>query len=193
MTTGTVTSLWRWPVIPLGGERLRTTRVDERGVLGDRTHRLAGPHGPLTADDAPALTAWRAEFPFNPDGALVGRMPPYPIVHAPGGEGRYRWEDPRLRLRLERAAGMEIEFMRETVEVQPVVVAAAPPDVEARLAGINVQLEIELPPGGWAGRELSFDGGVRLRMISSRADGPGIETRVVVAGRIVIGETVALG
>jgi hypothetical protein len=88
---------------------------------------------------------------------------------------------------------MEIEFMRETVEVQPVVVAAAPPDVEARLAGINVQLEIELPPGGWAGRELSFDGGVRLRMISSRADGPGIETRVVVAGRIVIGETVALG
>jgi hypothetical protein len=193
MTTGTVTSLWRWPVSPLAGERLRTTRVDDRGVLGDRRHLLAGPHGPLTADDVPALTAWRAEFPFNPDGAMVGRMPPYPIVHAPRGEGRYRWADPRLRLRLESETGMAIEFMRETVEVQPVVVAATPPDVEARLAGVNVQLEIDLPAGGWAGRELHFAEGVRLRMISSRADGPGIETRVVVAGRIVIGETVTLG
>ena len=193
MTTGTVKSLWRWPVIPLGGERLRTTRVDDRGVAGDRRHLLAGPHGPLTADDAPRLTAWRAEFPFNPDGAMVGRMPPYPIVHAPRGEGRYRWGDPRLRHRLERDAGMAIEFMRDPVEVQPVVVAATPPDIESRLAGVNVQLEIELPPGGWAGSELRFAEGVRLRLISSRADGPGIETRVVVAGRIVIGESVTLG
>jgi hypothetical protein len=83
--------------------------------------------------------------------------------------------------------------MREPVEVQPVVVAATAPDVEPRLAGVNVQLEIELPPGGWAGRELRFADGVRLRLISSRADGPGIETRVVIAGRIVVGETVTLG
>jgi MOSC N-terminal beta barrel domain len=193
MTTGTVQSLWRWPVTPLAGERLRTTRVDYRGVAGDRRHLLAGPHGPLTAEDAPGLTAWRAEFPFNPDGAMVGHMPPYPIVHAPGGEGRYRWGDPRLRLRLEHDAGTEIEFMRETVEVQPVVVAASPPGVDPRLAGVNVQLEIDLPPGGWAGRELRFAEGVRLRLISSRADGPGIETRVVIGGRIVIGETVTLG
>ena len=193
MTTGTVKSLWRWPVLPLAGERLRSTRVDDRGVAGDRRHLLAGPNGPLTADDAPALTAWRAEFPFNPDGAIVGRVPPYPIVHAPGGAGRFRWGDPRLRSRLEREAGLPVEFMRETVEVQPVVVAAVPPDVDAAIAGVNVQLEIELPPGGWAGRELRFADGVRLRMISSRADGPGIETRVIVAGRIVIGETVSLG
>jgi hypothetical protein len=193
MTTGTVKSLWRWPVLPLAGERLRSTRVDDRGVAGDRRHLLAGPNGPLTADDAPALTAWRAEFPFNPDGAIVGRVPPYPILHAPGGAGSFRWGDPRLRSRLERETGLALEFMRETVEVQPVVVAAVPPDVDAAIAGVNVQLEIELPPGGWAGRELRFADGVRLRMISSRADGPGIETRVIVAGRIVIGETVSLG
>jgi hypothetical protein len=193
MTSGTVKSLWRWPVVPLAGERLRSTRVDDRGVAGDRRHVLLGPHGPVTADDAPALRAWRAEFPFNPDGAIVRRIPPYPILHAPAGGGSFRWGDPRLRARLERETGLQLEFKRETVEVQPVVVAAAPPELDAALAGVNVQLEIELPPGAWAGRELRFADGVRLRLITSRADGPGIETRVIVAGRIVIGEAVTLG
>src|SRR3954469_22313346 len=71
MTTGTVKALWRWPVIPLAGERLRSTRVEEWGVAGDRQHVLAGPTGPLTADDAPRLTRWSASFPFNPDGAIA--------------------------------------------------------------------------------------------------------------------------
>jgi uncharacterized protein YcbX len=76
MTTGTVKALWRWPVIPLAGERLRSTRVDERGVAGDRQHMLVGPAGPLTAEDAPALAGWRAGDPVNPPGAIDGRRPP---------------------------------------------------------------------------------------------------------------------
>jgi hypothetical protein len=192
MTTGTVKSLWRWPVVPLAGERLRSTRVDERGIAGDRRHVLVGPQGPLTGEDAPALAAWRAEFPFNPDGAIVGR-PPHPILHAPKGTGSFRWGDPRLRSRLERATGAPVEFVREIEAPRPVVVATSPPGVAGALAGINVQLEIELPSGGWAGQELRFADGVRLRLVSSRADGPGIETRVIVAGRILIGESVELG
>ena len=191
MATGTVKSLWRFPVMPMAGERLRSTRLDERGVAGDRRHVIVGPHGPLTAQDAPALTAWRAAFPFNPDGAIVRRDPPYPIVH--GSEGSFRWGDPRLHHRLEEMTGLSLEFVRDTDAVQPVVVAAVAPDQDAALAGVNLQLDIELPAGGWAGSELRFADGVRLRLISSRADGPGIETRVVVAGRIVIGETVTLG
>ena len=35
--------------------------------------------------------------------------------------------------------------------------------------------------------------GVRLRLVASRADGPGIEARVVEAGRIILGEPVTLG
>jgi len=161
MTTGTVKSLWRWPVIPLGGERLRTTRVDDRGVAGDRRHLLAGPHGPLTADDAPRLTAWRAEFPFNPDGAMVGRTPPYPIVHAPRGEGRYRWGDPRLRHRLERDAGMAIEFMRDPVEVQPVVVAG---NIQQRIQDAfqrNAQVDAEHVSIEVSGSEVTLSGEVR--------------------------------
>jgi hypothetical protein len=38
-----------------------------------------------------------------------------------------------------------------------------------------------------------FRDGVRLKLVASRADGPGIEARVVEAGRIVLGEPVALG
>jgi MOSC N-terminal beta barrel domain len=193
MESGTVKSLWRWPVLPLAGERLRSTRLDERGVAGDRRHVILGPHGPLTAEDAPALAAWRAEFPFNPDGAIVGRVPPYPILHAPGAGGSFRWGDPRLHTRLRRVTGLELEFVRETDAVRPVVVAAVAPDADAALAGVNVQLALELGEGGWAGRELRFADGVRLRLISSRADGPGIEARVIVGGRIVIGEAVELG
>jgi hypothetical protein len=191
MATGTVKSLWRFPVMPIAGERLRSTRLDERGVAGDRRHVIVGPHGPLTAQDAPGLTAWRAAFPFNPDGAIVRRDPPYPIIH--GSEGSFRWGDPRLHHRLETLTGLALEFVRDTDAVQPVVVAAVAPDQDAALAGVNVQLEIELPSGGWAGSELRFADGVRLRLISSRADGPGIETRVIVGGRIVIGDSVDLG
>src|SRR3954468_6024806 len=75
MTTGTVKALWRWPVIPLAGERLRSTRVEEWGVAGDRQHVLAGPSGPLTADDAPGLTLWRASFPFHPHRAIARARP----------------------------------------------------------------------------------------------------------------------
>jgi hypothetical protein len=192
MTTGTVKALWRWPVIPLAGERLRSTRVEEWGVAGDRQHVLAGPAGPLTAEDAPALTGWRASFPFNPDGAIAGQRPPYPILTAPGDGGSFRWGDPRLVRRLERDAGVPVELLREPQALRPVVLAAVQPDVKAALAGVNLQLAIELPGGGWAGHELEFADGVRLRLVASRGDGPGIEARVIVAGRIAIGEAVTL-
>jgi hypothetical protein len=190
MATGTVKSLWRWPVLPLAGERLRATRLDERGVAGDRRHLIVGPHGPLTAQDAPELTSWRASFPFNPDGAIVRREAPYPILHGAGGS--FRWGDPRLHHRLEQLTGLKLEFVRDADAVHPVVVAAVAPDQAAELAGVNVQLDIALPGGGWAGSELRFAEGVRLRLVSSRADGPGIATEVISGGRIVIGEAVDL-
>jgi len=194
MTTGTVQALWRWPVIPLAGERLRSTRVDERGIAGDRQHVIVGPRGPLTAADAPELTNWSASFPFNPDGAILGRRPPYPVLEAPPPGGSFRWGDPRLVRRLERETGLSLELVREVEATKPVVVAVVSPDVDAALAGVNLQLNIEWPVrGGWRGVELQFADGVRLALVASRGDGPGMEARVIVAGRIVVGETVALG
>ena len=72
------------------------------------------------------------------------------------------------------------------------IVAATPPEGERAAAGINVQLKLEPPDGGWSGRELAFRDGVRLRLVASRADGPGIEARVVEAGRLLLGEPVTL-
>src|SRR3954447_22330925 len=111
MPTGTVKALWRWPVVPMAGERLRSTRVDEHGVGGDRQHVIAGPRGPLTFADAPELRHWSASFPFNPDAAITPDRPPYPVLAAPN-HASFRWGDPRLVRALERDAGIEVELTR---------------------------------------------------------------------------------
>jgi hypothetical protein len=73
-----------------------------------------------------------------------------------------------------------------------VIVATEVPR-EPALAGVNVQLDLEPPQGGWSGTVLSFEHGVRLRLLASRGDGPGIETLVLAGGRLQLGEVVALG
>jgi hypothetical protein len=193
MVEGFVQTLWRYPIAGMAGERLRSTQVDSRGVAGDRQHYAGGPEGRLTAEDLAGLAGWTATFPFNPDGAIVpDNEPPFPVIAAPGGLKSWRWGDPRLGFALERGLGRPIELVREPESSRPVVVAATTPEIPAAIAGINVQLALELPGGGWAGRVLEFRDGVRLRLVASRGDGPGIETRVVEAGRIVLGEPVTL-
>jgi hypothetical protein len=39
---------------------------------------------------------------------------------------------------------------------------------------------------------ITFRDGVRLRLVASRGDGPGIEATVIEAGRLVLGEPVTL-
>ncbi len=193
MTAGFVQSLWRFPVLGMGGEPLRSTQIDARGLAGDRQHFAAGPEGLLTVTDLPGLTDWRATFPFNPDGAIHTHYePPFPVLHGPG-DRTYRWGDPRLAFALERSLGRPIELVRDLDATRGVIVTTVRHGLDRAFAGVNVQLALELPGhGGWAGAELSFRDGVRLRLVASRADGPGIEARVVEAGRIVLGEPVSL-
>jgi len=188
-----VQSLWRFPVLGMGGEQLRSTQIDERGLAGDRQHFAAGPEGQLTVHDLPALADWQATFPFNPDGAIhTYKDPPFPVLRGPGDRA-YRWGDPRLAYALERSLGRSIELVRDLEATRGVIVATGKHELDRAFAGVNVQLALQLPGrGGWAGAELSFRDGVRLKLVASRADGPGIEARVVEAGRIVIGEPVEL-
>ena len=193
MADGLVIALWRFPVLGMRGESLRSSQIDSRGVVGDRQHYARGPHGPLVAYDLPRLSRWRATFPFNPDGAMVpDRAPPFPLLTAPDGLKTWRWRDPRLFHALERDLDQPLDLVRDLELTRGVIVTTAELDEPAE-AGVNLQLELELPPGGWAGRELAFGDGVRLRLVASRADGPGIEARVVESGRIVVGEPVTLG
>jgi hypothetical protein len=188
MPEGIVKALWRYPVLAMAGERLRSTQVDPRGIAGDRQHYAGGPEGRLTAEDIPELAEWTAAFPFNPDGAIPpDTSPPFPVLTAPGGLKSWRWGDPRLAYALERSLGRAVELVRDAEATRGVVISTR------AVSGINVELELELPPGGWAGRDLVFRDGVRLRLVASRADGPGIEARVIQAGRLVIGEPVTLG
>ena len=61
MPEGRVLELWRWPVKSMAGEEVRSFRLDERGVGGDRTHAVIHHHKgewkPLTAREAPRLLA----------------------------------------------------------------------------------------------------------------------------------------
>ena len=193
MADGYVQGLWRFPVLGMKGEQLRSSQVDTRGVAGDRQHFASGPGGQLDAQDLPRLALWSAAYPFNPDGAIVpDRPPPFPLLTAPNGQKAWRWGDPRLMYALERDLGREVELVRDLELTRGVIVAATPPDGDRAAAGINVQLKIEPPDGGWAGRELAFRDGVRLRLVAARGDGPGIEARVVEAGRLLLGEPVTL-
>ena len=195
MSAGFVQAVWRFPVVGMAGELLRSSQIDARGVAGDRQHYARGPEGPLTLQDVPELGRWKATFPFNPDGAVhPGKPPPLPLLTAPDGAKSWRWGDPRLGFALERALGRPIELVRDLDLTRGVIVSTLAPDVAREIAGINIQLALTLPgDGGWAGRELIFRDGVRLRLVASRADGPGIEARVVEAGRVVLGEPVTLG
>jgi MOSC N-terminal beta barrel domain len=190
---GFVQALWRFPVLGMKGEQLRSSQVDTRGIAGDRQHFATGPEGMLSPQDLPRLAQWTAAFPFNPDGAIVpDRPPPFPLLITPNGAKTYRWGDPRLAYALERDLGREVALVRDLELTRGVIVAASPPQEERAAAGINVQLRLDPPDGGWAGRELAFRDGVRLRLVASRGDGPGIEARVVEAGRLLLGEPVTL-
>jgi hypothetical protein len=185
MASGTVIDLWRWPVAGMLGEQLISTRVDVRGVAGDRVHRIEGP-------PEPRLERWSATYPFTPDGAIDPDNPPFPNVHAPAGGEVLRWGDPWLSHALARDLGRPVAAVRDLTAPRGVIVATEVPR-EPRLAGVNVQLDLEPPAGGWSGAVLAFANGVRLRLLTSRADGPGIETLVLAGGRLQVGELVALG
>jgi len=193
MSDGFVQALWRFPVLGMQGEQLRSSQVDTRGIAGDRQHFASGSEGRLDAQDLPRLALWSAAFPFNPDGAIMpDRPPPFPLLTAPNGLKAFRWGDPRLLHALERDLGRSVELVRDLELTRGVIIAATPPAGERAAAGINVQLKLEPLAGGWSGRELAFRDGVRLRLVASRADGPGIEARVVEAGRLLLGEPVTL-
>lgn len=194
MSGGFVQELWRFPVLGMAGEPLRSTQIDARGVVGDRQHVATGPEGRLSPQDLPALADWNAAFPFHPgSGVRNDQAPPYPYISGPGAKS-FLWGDPRLTHALERSLGRTIDLVRDLDASRGVIVSTVVPALDRAICGINVQLALQLPEGGgWAGAELQFRDGVRLKLVASRADGPGIEARVVEAGRIVVGEPVALG
>lgn len=235
----TVAAMWRWPVKSMAGERVNAMRVDGRGAGGDRTHAVLYEHKGewrrLTAREAPRLLAWQGVYPFNLDGGLDPARPPFAVVISPDGH-RYRWGDPRLRFALERDLGRPVRLVRDVegmsdlprtllVTLQSTLDTLRQEldaEVDLRRFRTNLHLDIDAPAWselGWEGRELSFEGGVRLKLLhpcercaiptrdpDTQAKWPGllkhlnaehqqvfgINARVVANGRVAVGEAVEL-
>jgi uncharacterized protein YcbX len=185
MSEGRVLELWRWPVKSMAGEQVRSLRVDERGVGGDRTHAVTHHHKgeskPVTAREAPRLLAWRAAYPFAPDAGLRPDDPPYAQVTGPDGRS-WRWGDPRLRSALREDLGRDVDLRRDVAGIQDlersvlVTTEATRAALETELGTAldlrrfrtNVHLELDAEPWaehGWEGGTLRFGDGVVLRLL----------------------------
>ena len=178
--------VWRWPVKSMGGERIRSTRVDARGAGGDRSHAVLHEHKgewkPLTAREAPRLLAWRASYPFAPDAGLHPEHPPYALVVEPGGEHTYNWNDPRLRAALAEDIGRPVRLHRDVAGIQDlersllITVEATRAalaeelgtELDLRRFRPNLHLELDAPAWaehGWEGATMRFAGGVVVRLL----------------------------
>jgi uncharacterized protein len=183
--TGTLASLWRWPVKSMAGERVNSLRVDGRGAGGDRTHAVLHEHKgtrkPLTAREAPRLLAWKAGYPFDMDAGLDPADPPLAMVTAPDGH-RYRWGDPRLVTALGEDLGRTVWLRRDVHGIQDLprsLLVSLQSTLDAlgrELGGAvdlrrfrpNLHLELDAPAWaelGWQGGELAFSGGTRLQLL----------------------------
>lgn len=177
--------MWRWPVKSMGGEEVRSFRLDERGVGGDRTHAVIHHHKgewkPLTAREAPRLLAWHASYPFAPDAGLRPDDPPHAQVTGPDGRS-WRWGDPRLRNALAEDLGRDVRLRRDLAGIQDLersvlvtteATRAALADelgtpIDLRRFRTNVHLELDAEPWaehGWEGGTLRLSGGVVLRLL----------------------------
>jgi uncharacterized protein YcbX len=185
VAAGAVAELWRWPVKSMGGERLRSTRLDGRGLGGDRTHAVEGEHRgawrPLTAREAPRLLAWRAAYPFAPDAGVDPADPPHATVTAPDGHA-WGWGDPRLGRALEQDLGRAVRLRRDLAGIQDLersvlVTAEATAraladelgtEIDLRRFRPNLHLALDAPAWAereWTGGTLRFAGGVVLRLL----------------------------
>jgi hypothetical protein len=184
---GIVAELWRWPVEPMGGERLRALRLTARGVNGDRVHEVAGT---FTPEEAERLRGWRATYPFNLDAGVDTEHPPWAMVTGGPRRRTFRWGDPRLAHALEADLGRPVELRREPDVTRPVVLTAVRPAAPVDLRA-NLVLHLEPQEEAWVGAVLAFAGGARLEVTVAHAPA-GVLARVLAPGRVGAGEAVEL-
>lgn len=102
----TVTEIWRYPVKSMGGERLDTVAVDERGMVADRMWAVRDPElGSITtARRRPALLRCGARYAADPLGS-----DPEVVILLPDGE-EISSADPAVHARLSELVGSEVRL-----------------------------------------------------------------------------------
>src|SRR5205814_274892 len=121
-TSGSVVSLWRYPVKSMLGEELNATEITERGLMGDRAYALVDRSDGKVATAKnprkwPRLFDFRAAFVEPPRAA--GKMPAVRIALPDGGTATSDQDD--VNRVLSSAVNREVTLgaaQRETVHAE---------------------------------------------------------------------------
>jgi MOSC domain-containing protein len=116
--TGTVVSLWRYPVKSMLGEELNSSYITERGLVGDRAYALVDQEtGKVASAKNPRkwgkLFDFRAAFIETPQ--VVENIPPVRITF-PDGTHIYSDQSDDIDHALSSVLGREVRLMRANLE-----------------------------------------------------------------------------
>jgi uncharacterized protein len=116
-STGTVVSLWRYPVKSMLGEELNSSYVTERGLIGDRSYALIDQEtGKVASAKNPRkwekLFDFRAAFIDRPQ--VVENIPPVRITFPDGTHIFSNQED--INHTLSNVFGRDVRLMRASLE-----------------------------------------------------------------------------
>ncbi|MFZ0895658.1 MAG: MOSC domain-containing protein [Candidatus Nitrosopolaris sp.] len=115
--TGTVVSLWRYPVKSMLGEELNSSYVTERGLIGDRTYALIDQNtGKVASAKNPRkwgrLFDFRSAFIDLPQ--VVENIPPVRITFPDGSQIFSDQDD--IDYSLSKVLGQNVRLMRASLE-----------------------------------------------------------------------------
>ena len=115
-TTGTVVSMWRYPVKSMLGEEINSSYVTERGLIGDRTYALIDQEtGKVASAKNPTkwgkLFDFRATFIDAPQ--VVENIPPVRITF-PDGTQIFSSDQEYIDHTLSKVLSREVRLMRAT-------------------------------------------------------------------------------
>ena len=118
ITTGTVVSVWRYPVKSMLGEELNASYVTERGLVGDRAYALLDEETGKVAS-AKNPRKWEKLFDFRSvfiDPPQVAENIPHIRITLPDGTQVFSSQDKDIDYTLSKALGRDVRLMKANLD-----------------------------------------------------------------------------
>ena len=116
--TGTVVSVWRYPVKSMLGEELNASYVTERGLVGDRAYALVDEETGKVAS-AKNPRKWEKLFDFRSvfiDPPQVAENIPHIRITLPDGTQVFSSQDKDIDYTLSKALGRDVRLMKANLD-----------------------------------------------------------------------------
>ena len=116
--TGTVVSIWRYPVKSMLGEELNASYVTERGLLGDRAYALVDEETGKVAS-AKNPRKWEKLFDFRSvfiDPPQVAENIPHIKITLPDGTQVFSGQDNDIDYTLSKALGRDVRLVKANLD-----------------------------------------------------------------------------